>query len=280
MPSKPMTASYVLTAALSGFFTGVLAGLVGLGGAEERIPFILYALKEPLYDMVVANLVISFATSGLNFALRANEGLLPTPALIISLVMIVGSLPGAFLGASLSHRISDRKLKAFIAVVLGLVVARLSADFIAGTSPTTSTVGPYLEFPLAVVFGFLIGIIGGGVGVAGGEYRIPVLIFMFGFPIKIAGTASQLVSLPTILMALLRHTNMGFLSKRSLVVAALMGIPSVIGVIVSLRILLASGEEIIRLVFALLLTYTIVRLLLELRPNKKPTSIQKARALA
>src|SRR5208337_4829237 len=122
----------------------------------------------------------------------------------------------------------------------------------------------YPEMVLSVVFGFLIGIIGGSVGVAGGEYRIPVFLFVFGFPIKIAGTASQLVSLPTIAMALFKHRNLGSLSKRSLAVAALMGVPSVLGVIVSLTLLLTSGEDFIRFVFALLLSYTIVRLVIEL----------------
>lgn len=267
--NEPITIRYVLISALSGFFTGVLAGLVGLGGAEERIPFILYGLKESLYDMIVANLIISFATSGLNFVLRAKVGLLSSHALLISLVMIVGSLPGAYLGAVLSHKVSQRKLKALIAFVLSLVVMKLILDLAQGAATSLGTLPLYAEVSLSIFFGFLIGIIGGSAGVAGGEYRIPVFLFIFGFPIKVAGTASQLVSLPTILMALAKHRHLGFLSRRSLTVAALMGIPSIIGVIVSLEILVRSGEEFIILVFAALLLYTIIRLLLELKAETK-----------
>ena len=59
--------------------------------------------------------------------------------------------------------------------------------------------------------------------------------------------------------------NLGFLNKHSLTVAALMGVPSVLGVIASVSQLLTSGEDFIRLVFTLLLGYTIVRLVIELK---------------
>src|SRR5437879_12799440 len=87
-PSTTISPRYVAIAASSGLFTGILAGLVGLGGAEERIPFILYGLKVPVFDMFVSNLFISFGTSGLNFALRANAGLLTANAFVIALAMI------------------------------------------------------------------------------------------------------------------------------------------------------------------------------------------------
>lgn len=243
--------------------------MVGLGGAELRIPFILYALKMPLYDMVVANLLMSFGTSGFNFALRARGGFFPPEVLLLSAAMIAGSLGGAFLGASITHRISERKLKAFIAFVLSVVVARLAVDFFVGISPSRAAFPTYVELPLAAVFGLLVGIIAGSIGVAGGEYRIPVLIFVFGLSIKVAGTVSQFVSLPTIVVALLKHRNLGFFNTRGLILAGLMGIPSILGVIVSSLLLVRYDEETIRLVFALILLYTIARLLYELKGQRK-----------
>jgi uncharacterized membrane protein YfcA len=64
--------------------------------------------------------------------------------------------------------------------------------------------------------------------------------------------------------------TLGFFNKHSLTVAALMGVPSVLGVIVSLKLLLTSGEGFIRLVFTLLLSYTIVRLVIELKNSAEP----------
>jgi uncharacterized membrane protein YfcA len=257
-------------AAASGMFVGVLAGLVVLGGAEERMPFILYGLKVPLYDMIIANLIISLGTSGFNLALRANAGLLPQGALYISLAMIVGSLAGAYLGAVLSHRMAQRRLKALIAIVLSLVVVRLVVD-IAGVG-ASAAFPSFTQYPLAVFFGLLIGVVSGSIGVAGGEYRIPVLLYGFGLPLKVAGTASQLVSVPTILAALARHRVEHPFSRRALTLAAVMGIPSLAGVAVSQVLLNLFSADAIRLVFILILLYTIVRLSLELaQPGEEGT---------
>jgi len=265
-PKEPVfTLGRILIAVLSGFFIGVLAGLVGLGGAEERIPFILYGLNFPLYDMIVANLFISLATSTFSFVLRTRAGFLPTSALYLSLAMIVGSLVGAYLGAVLSHRLPERRLKALIVLVLSLVVLRLAIDIAGGIPVPPAPFPAYIEYPLAAFFGVLIGIIAGSVGVAGGEYRIPVLLYVFGLGIKVAGTASQFVTLPTVMVALAKHRSKRIFSRQALVLSALMGIPSVAGVALSALLLVSAGEELIRLIFACILLYTIARLLLELR---------------
>jgi len=249
---------------VSGFLTGLLSGLVGLGGSELRIPFILYSLNVPLHEMVAANLLISLFVSSLNFALRVQLGLLSFNALAASLSMVTGSLIGAFTGASISRRFTERKMKAFIASILLLVLLRIIFGFFYTTENASSASPTLPQLVILGVFGLLIGIVAGSVGVAGGEFQIPVLTFIIGLPIKIAGTASQLVSIPTIIVALLKHRNLGFLDKRAIWVAVVMGVPSVLGVLASLPILASSNEQIVELAFAAILVYTIIRLLLEL----------------
>ena len=261
------TGNHVAASVGYGSFTGLLAGLVGLGGAEERIPFLLYYLRLPLEDMLVANLLISFATSGLNFAVRIDGGIWSLNAAYVSAAMIVGSIPGAYAGALLSHRASKRTLKRFIALLLSFVIGRAvyGLIFIPGGSgvATVST----LDLVLSGISGLGVGIISGSAGVAGGEYRIPVLIYLIGLPIKIAGTASQLVSLPTIAIAVWRHKRLGFLTRRSLVAAAMLGIPSVVAA--SLTGLLVAGLPTlyVDLLFIAILGYTIFRLVSETGQN-------------
>ncbi len=267
LQERLVTGKRVVASVGYGSFTGLLAGLVGLGGAEERIPFLLYYLRLPLEDMLVANLLISFATSGLNFAVRINGGIWSLNAAYVSAAMIVGSIPGAYAGALLSHRASERTLKRFIALLLSFVIARAAYGliFIPGRSgqATIST----LDVIVSVISGLGVGIISGSAGVAGGEYRIPVLTYLIGLPIKIAGTASQLVSLPTIAIALWRHKRLGFLTNRSLVAAAMLGIPSVVAA--SLTGLLVAGLPTlyVDLLFIAILGYTIFRLLSETSQN-------------
>ena len=229
-----------------------------MGGAEERIPFILYAIRVPLNDAIVANLIISFATSAVSFALRVQAGFVTLDAITIGAAMIVGSLMGAYAGSVLSHRLSERRLKAVIALILSLVVARLVLDLLGGVSFSFGSIPSILELPTAAFFGLLVGVISG-------EYRIPVLVFLFGLGIKVAGTTSQLVSLPTVIVALWKHKVMGFVTREGLRVAAAMGTGSVVGAAIGSVILVSSSGKIVELVFILLLLYTIARLLLELR---------------
>ncbi|MDV3292756.1 MAG: sulfite exporter TauE/SafE family protein [Nitrososphaerales archaeon] len=252
-------------AILPGVFVGFLAGLVGLGGAEERMPFLLYGLGLPLYEMLAANLIVSLMTSGINFALRAQVGLFTPSTLLTAGAMIIGSVPGAYFGAVASHKVSARKLKAVIAVVLSVVLVKLSTDAVFGSHASTIVLPVEVSLPLAIILGAGVGVVSGMIGVAGGEYRIPLLIFVFGMSIKLAGTASQLVSLPTIIIALAKHVKFGVPSRRSLALAGIMGVSSVAGVVLSTSVLVNAGENTIRLVFAGILLYTILRIVNELR---------------
>lgn len=250
-----------------GSFTGLLAGLVGLGGAEERIPYLLYYLRLPLEDMLVTNLLISFATSGLNFAVRINGGIWSLNAAYVSAAMIIGSIPGAYVGALLSHRASRRTLKRFIALLLSFVIARAVYGLIFNVGGSGQAKISTLDLILSVISGLGVGIISGSAGVAGGEYRIPVLTYLIGLPLKIAGTASQLVSLPTIAIAVWRHKRLGFVTRRSLVAAAMLGIPSVVAASLTGLFVGAIPTLYIDLLFIAILGYTISRLLSEKTPN-------------
>jgi uncharacterized membrane protein YfcA len=247
-----------------GSVIGLLAGLVGLGGAEERMPFILYYLRLSLEDMITANLLISFAVSGFNFAVRIHAGVWSSDAFLPALAMIVGSIPGAYVGASLSHRVSQRALKAFISIILSIVIARVAYGLLIGGGVSTQSGLSTLELVFSVLGGLGVGIISGSCGVAGGEYRIPVLTYLIGLPLKIAGTASQLVSLPTIAVALYRHRRLGFFTRPSLTTAAILGIPSVVGAALTGLLVAGLATLYIEITFVLLLGYTVIRLLGEI----------------
>ncbi len=268
------TANGVAASVAYGSVTGFLAGLVGLGGAELRIPFILYYLNLPLNDMIVVNLLISLATSAFNLVARMHAGLWSGDATLVSAAMIVGSLPGAYAGATMSHRVSARALKAFIALLLSLVVARVVYGllFVGGASQGAALP---LELVLSLMTGFGVGIVSGSVGVAGGEYRIPILTYLLGFPIKIAGTISQLVTLPTIVVGALRHRRLGSFTKRDLRATTILGVPSVAGAVLSGFLVASVAAAYIEMLFALILSYTVARLAWEVAGREKAGNYEK-----
>ncbi|MCL4067405.1 sulfite exporter TauE/SafE family protein [Pseudomonas sp. GX19020] len=57
------------------------------------------------------------------------------------------------------------------------------------------------------VLGFGIGVVASLMGVAGGELLIPTLVLLFGVDIKLAGSLSLAVSLPTMLVGFARYSQ-------------------------------------------------------------------------
>ena len=58
-----------------------------------------------------------------------------------------------------------------------------------------------------VVAGFVIGVVASLLGVAGGELLIPTLVLLFGADIKLAGSLSLAVSLPTMVVGFTRYSR-------------------------------------------------------------------------
>jgi uncharacterized membrane protein YfcA len=90
---------------------------------------------------------------------------------------------------------------------------------------------------LAAVIGFAIAAVSGSLGVAGGEMRIPALMYLFAVPIKLAGTISLVVSIPTVAASAVAYRSMGHIPNRVLAIASIMGAGSLIGVFIGAALL-------------------------------------------
>lgn len=249
---------------LVGLFTGFVSGLVGLGGAELRMPFLLYLMEIPLREMIVLNLLVSLVTSSSNFLIRWESGFLATSDLPLSLSMVLGSLGGGYFGAVISHRVSAKELKGLLSAILFAVITKLVIELFTESDPTRVFPDNF-ELPIAALFGFGIGLIAGAIGVAGGEYRIPTLMYLFGYPIKIAGTISQLVSIPTMIPSILKHNHYRVIGRETIRIALMMGLGSLVGVILSGVFLVSIPSLYMKALLISILAYTVVRLLGDLK---------------
>jgi uncharacterized protein len=86
-----------------------------------------------------------------------------------------------------------------VAVLLVVIAGVLL--FAHGTDTAAApTVTGWLQIAAGIVAGFIIGVVAALLGVAGGEFLIPTLVLLFGVDIKLAGSLSLAVSLPTMLV--------------------------------------------------------------------------------
>jgi uncharacterized membrane protein YfcA len=212
----------------------VVGGLIGLGGAEFRLPVLAGPLRYAARQAVPLNLSVSLVTLLAAFLTRAGtlslEPLAPFYPAIVA--MIGGALVTAWLGPALAARLSNERLESVILVLLLAIGGALIVEsFLPGA---TAALVPEALWPaVALALGLGIGLVSSLLGVAGGELIIPSFVFAFGAPIKLAGTASLLVSLPTVTVGVLRWARRGGYADRDALRETVlpMAVGSVIGAV-------------------------------------------------
>jgi uncharacterized membrane protein YfcA len=220
--------------AFIGFIVGLAGGMVGLGGAELRLPYLAGTLRLPLKAAIPVNLAVSLVT--LLAALPTRLYTLKTaslmPFLYETTALAIGAVLGAYAGVGWLKRLSPVALRRAVfglLLVLGVVMITEAFGSIAPLGVLPDSMIPRVFSGLALGLG--IGAISGLLGVAGGEVIIPTLILGFGAPIKVAGSLGQMVSIPTVLTGFVRHYRAGALQNREIVMRLIvpMGIGAIAG---------------------------------------------------
>jgi uncharacterized membrane protein YfcA len=191
----------------AGTVIGALGGLIGLGGAEFRLPLLLGLFRFRALEAVILNKAMSLIVVATALPFRAAT--VPLAVVLASwptiLNLLAGSLLGAWLGAGWATRLSSRGLYRVIAVLLALIAAALL--FGHGTHVVGALVTGEAQIAAGVAAGFVIGVIASLLGVAGGELLIPTLVLLFGADVKLAGSLSLAVSLPTMVVGFARYSR-------------------------------------------------------------------------
>lgn len=192
---------------LGGGVVGTLGGLIGLGGAEFRLPLLIGLFGFKALEAVILNKAMSLIVVATALPFRAAtvpladvEAQWP-----IILNLLAGSLLGAWLGASWATRLSSQTLYRVIAILLVVIAAVLLLGH--DNEETAAWLSGPAQIIAGIAAGLVIGIVASLLGVAGGELLIPTLILLFGVDVKLAGSLSLAVSLPTMLVGFARYSR-------------------------------------------------------------------------
>lgn len=226
---------------VAGSLIGSLGGLIGLGGAEFRLPVLVGVFRLGTLEAVILNKAMSLVVVAAALLFRSDTITLGTLAdhLDVVLNLLAGSLVGAWWAAGHAITLPRQWLNRIIMVLLvGLALVMLAEAWAGaheGSAPLFEA-GP-LRFVAGLVAGLGIGMVAALLGVAGGELLIPTIVLLYGLDIKLAGSLSLMVSLPTMIVGFARYTRadafkvlrkekplMGWMAAGSILGAALGGL--------------------------------------------------------
>lgn len=199
---RPMPLVFVAGAAV-----GVLGGMIGLGGAEFRLPLLIGVFGFTALSAVILNKAMSLVVVAT--ALPARLAAVSLGELeahwAVAVNLLAGSLLGAWVGASWAVRMRTATLYKVLAVLMVGMAAALVVTH-TGDAGAVALPGPGRAVA-GVAAGFGIGVVAAIMGVAGGELLIPAIVLLYALNIKTAGSLSLLVSLPTMLVAFARYSR-------------------------------------------------------------------------
>lgn len=245
-------------AAAWGVPVGLLGGLVGLGGGEFRIPVLMQRFGLSARDVIPLNATISLATLSSALVFRGGSlSLAPLAAGMTDIVALaMGGLLAAFFAGGLVARLPNDALhRAIVSLLAALGALLILEGFLADGFSVPFPPEGVTRVLLSLGMGFAIGVVATLLGVAGGELLIPTLVFCHGFDIKVAGSASLVISLAVVTAGLLRYRSLGRLPDRRAVtgIALPMSAGSIVGAAIGAGLAAFAPSAVLKILLGIVL---------------------------
>ncbi len=258
---------------ITGLFTGILAGMLGIGGGLIFVP-ILYLLLPftPIDKAQISYIAIGtslFSAAITSISSGANHYLAKNVEKRKALFLAIGSVISSIIASFLVIKVEPFYLKLIFGLVFVIISVKMFSERNSKNKKQIKDTIILHEY-FAIFFGFLIGIFAAFTGLGGGILFVPVLTFLFGVNIKKAiGTSSLVISITGVAAASAYATH---IPKGSIApfqfgyiyfVAGLpLSIGAAIGAIKGVKIVLGSSSEKIKKIFSILLVLIVVKILL------------------
>jgi hypothetical protein len=130
-PKSGVSFSFLLPVLL-GFFVGILAAIMGIGGGFMMVPAMIYLLRMPMHVVVGTNLFQElFICVNVTIMQAATNR---TVDVVVAVVLLLGSTIGAQLGARLSRRLKADQLKIILGAIILLVMVQMLLSLVLSPS--------------------------------------------------------------------------------------------------------------------------------------------------
>ncbi|HSO17860.1 MAG TPA: sulfite exporter TauE/SafE family protein [Desulfosarcina sp.] len=184
-PGETMTVSMLLIAAI--FLISLVLTMVGLGGGLIFSPLFVilgFAKAEAASASLFLNLVAA-ASAAYTYSRRKMVDF------ALAIPLIVSSSLAAPIGSAINMHIDLKPFLVTLAVVLALAGVRMLAS--PPEEVQRAAMPPSLKILGGIGIGTGIGFIGGMLGIGGGVFVVPLLIYVLKTPTKIAAASSTFI---------------------------------------------------------------------------------------
>lgn len=246
-----MTISIVLLLAI--FCISLILTMVGLGGGLIFSPlFVILGLAK--VDAAAASLFLNLIAAASAATTYARKKMVDYS---LSIPLILSSALAAPVGSYFNVRIDTKPFMIIMAIVLALAGGRmLMAPPREKPSDPKGTTGKVVA---GTLIGAVVGLLGGLLGIGGGVFIVPLLIYAINTPTKIAAASSTFIVCFSSLTGFLGYASMTEIDWRFILPAA---VASFAGGQVGSRIMSAGMKgKSIRTLFGMILFFLCLRLL-------------------
>lgn len=130
---------------LLGIITGLIGGLLGIGGGVVMVPALQLLFRVPLKNAIAASSAVMVVTalvgSGAKLSGLGGHGQSAADALVLAAAMAPTAFVGGLIGAKLTQRLPVPIVRVIISVVLAAAAARLAFAHRPPTNPSTEPAG-------------------------------------------------------------------------------------------------------------------------------------------
>ncbi|HUV49762.1 MAG TPA: TSUP family transporter [Anaerolineae bacterium] len=245
--------------------------MLGVGGGFLYVP-ILLACGIDFQTAAITSLFM--LTTGQISALYNffKSGLVD---LKLAFMLEFPTMIGAFIGGMFAHHFNLSLLSVMFACVLFLAsyfMLQDEAKLKRGRSNFTISSWEWsneflghkysIDMMLAVPLTFVVGYVGGTLGLGGGWLKVPMMVMLFGIPMKVAVATSSLMVPITGFAGFVGHSISGYFDAR---LALPLSLVTIVGAQIGSRISIKAESNLLRFIFAFVLSlvglWMLIRLL-------------------
>jgi len=240
--------------------SSIIFTMLGVGGGFLYVPVLLLCDID-FHTATSTSLIIITMSQMSALYIFYKSGLVDLK--LISL-LVFPTMIGAFTGGVLSQHFNVHLLSIMFACTLFLASYFMMKDneqlkSIDGGIAATNWISfhecsgftYYVDLGISVPLTFVVGYMGGMLGMGGGWLMIPIMVVLFNIPMKIAVAASSMMVPLTAFSGFLGHSMVGHIDMP---LAVILSITSIIGAQVGARLSIDTESNLLRFLFAFVLS--------------------------